>query len=1004
MRSIEQEIENTWRSGERFDTLGDIAELYQIRPGVVESCDFPVRKAADIPVVDAKVLRRLIMETSIPGQRYLRGVHIKGRLILEGARLEGDTPLPPLKFVQCYFDNGICLQDSKLSGLSLRGSRFFLNRDNAKGDYHNNLVHINGRNAEILGDLDLSHITPMIDHRPESVKSPSFKALIEEEEIAADCSLMANFDGARIRGSVEAAFSIFAEHWKYIQIGAHGSLPYCFSMVGAQLAGELRLSPWFECHGGLQLKELQCLGEAWLTRAFISANYLGDEEHKDDNLSSLNEHKALLAQYATFCKNLSISHNIHNGQYDRRSTIVGCLDLYGCKAGTIRIEGIEVLQSPEWSKPLISKCLLRLLYVDCNQLLISSKRHLVKGHVIPPRGNGTGIEGYEYDVYMPCDVNLSNTNLKSLVLNIALSSGSSLQATALKVSKSAKIRISATAIDFSGFARIGGDLEITGNVWNVLLPDINIDGDLNTSGWMPSMDYKGYPGGTSKNKPWLQNNKNKPKLNLHNAQIRRSLKSPRPIEYSENKQYKSEDRPAALVDLSDASCRVLDDYSGRGWSDGTHFKTDRFTFESVTRTEKNKSTASYSSQAMLKLKDIIAERLKIFPDFKTPESRREYDGICYTNNHEMHFSRQRLLWLMRYVQDLTLDNPGQSNSDSSKNKIEKTGTYVDGGVFRQISTIYWKLGLVDEAKDVDEAKYRIDMNELSKKHSRYNYKIDHPIWFFSLFLLGSIISISIACNVHNGCKESLLGVFTPTNYPSLLKSEFGLWSSLSAFLALFFLWWNKSPFRQLFKRAMGHIISLFSFVYWLTFRYSLSLLRPFVTILILFSIGWWGTSYMGENGLLTTESTIVSAYVLEDINDDKYKGTIRAPYYDTLMLDASKNGESTTPFPHLTSTSAVSCKGLVDYVTYAIDSFIPLLDLDQEDRCLIRPFSKKMGDKPYRTMLSLKPWYTPLDVFIKHPTTWRIFQTIYVLLGWIVISLTIVVYTNILRRRNYHSE
>jgi hypothetical protein len=1014
-KPLKQNIIDTWAAGERFDAWKVERTLSNVRPGETVRATFPCNRAEELPSISADDLRELILNTKILGQRYLRGVRITGRLILEGARLDGDQPLPPLKFVQCYFDNGICLQDAKLAGLSLRGCRLTLDRDNAKGDYHNNLVHINGKNAEILGDLDLSHLNPVADHRPapDQEKDPDrhkdftkFETFAGDNSTGQDCTLMANFDGAIVRGSVEAAFSIFAEHWKYIQTGPHGSLPYCFSMVGTRIGGELRLSPWFECHGGLQLKEMHCQGEAWLTRSFISAYYLGNENERAGELSSLNRHLALFAQYATFCKNFSISQAHNEGIYDRRSTIEGGLDLLSCKAGIINLEGIHVLEERESKPPLIEENSLSLVHVNCKRLTISDRyTSEIQSRGIPQSGK------------VPCNIDISNACLESLVIEITLNKKNYIEAIALNVSKSAIIEINANTIDLSGFSRIGGDLQISGKVWNILLSDISIDGDFNARGWIPHTMYKGFPvTEPSAKKAWLKKNNHRPKLNLHNAQIKRSLKSPRASDITNKAgQYEDEDatRLAALVDLSDASCRVLDDFSGRGWKDGTHLKTDRFAFKSIARNEKNENKEKKTPKRRLRISKLIAERDYIFPYYNTDKPKIRYEKICYANNPGMLFSEQRLLWLMRYVQNLNIEFPEPASCSwrnfckKHRRPASKIGARIDGGVFRQISAVYWDLGLSNQANYMEQARYRIDMKEMRRDYRKRSFKLKHAFKWFLLFLFGFYVSISTACGLNEECKINFSLLSSYKEFTTNFSTEFWMWSVFSLSLSITALLWNFLPIKLPIKALSIFGLWVFDTSYRVMFGYGLSLLRPFITIFILFTVGWWGASYIGENGLLTAESTIIAPYVTiipdeESLGQEKPQSRALAPRYDTFV-SFYDDKKLETAITTLKSTSDVSCKALIDYATYALDTFIPLIDLDQEDRCLIRPFTKGI-DTRYRDIISKNPKNKRWSTFINHPTTWRVFQTIYVLLGWIVISLTIVIYSGALRRRNHHVE
>ncbi|MGB6132892.1 MAG: hypothetical protein WCC14_17175 [Acidobacteriaceae bacterium] len=66
----------------------------------------------------------------------------------------------------------------------------------------------------------------------------------------------------------------------------------------------------------------------------------------------------------------------------------------------------------------------------------------------------------------------------------------------------------------------------------------------------------------------------------------------------------------------------------------------------------------------------------------------------------------------------------------------------------------------------------------------------------------------------------------------------------------------------------------------------------------------------------------------------------------------------------------MACGDKIVPALYAIDVFLPVLNLHQEDACSIKP----------------------------ERTGWRIWQAVYAALGWIITPLTILTFTGTLRR------
>ncbi|MEL6725792.1 MAG: hypothetical protein AAFP24_12295, partial [Pseudomonadota bacterium] len=169
-----------------------------------------------------------------------------------------------------------------------------------------------------------------------------------------------------------------------------------------------------------------------------------------------------------------------------------------------------------------------------------------------------------------------------------------------------------------------------------------------------------------------------------------------------------------------------------------------------------------------------------------------------------------------------------------------------------------------------------------------------------------------------------------------------------------------------------------------------------VTIITFILIGWWGTQWLSENRFLVLETTVVTTDIAAAGTD-----AFGAP------IAALEGGAST-----LKATN-IPCGSTIDHGLYALDMFIPLIEIDQDNRCMIRPFDSTMSkdgmrapDLPYSEIwrpsadqieaLSCDPLrqnfcrlWKPARIILSHPTTWRVAQAIYVLLGWLIVSMSI---------------
>jgi len=106
----------------------------------------------------------------------------------------------------------------------------------------------------------------------------------------------------------------------------------------------------------------------------------------------------------------------------------------------------------------------------------------------------------------------------------------------------------------------------------------------------------------------------------------------------------------------------------------------------------------------------------------------------------------------------------------------------------------------------------------------------------------------------------------------------------------------------------------------------------------------------------------------------------------------------------------VLCGGAIEPFLYATDIFIPLLDLNQETRCMIRPIDAVSTSlKP--TILNTSEtsnsqrsgriitWLEQLTHYASHHFTdnirvWHWMRSVYSLLGWVMISLFVFTLTN----------
>lgn len=175
-----------------------------------------------------------------------------------------------------------------------------------------------------------------------------------------------------------------------------------------------------------------------------------------------------------------------------------------------------------------------------------------------------------------------------------------------------------------------------------------------------------------------------------------------------------------------------------------------------------------------------------------------------------------------------------------------------------------------------------------------------------------------------------------------------------------------------------YLVSIGQMIFRFGFRYGLSVQSAmFVfTLLILLGMGgvYWARNggwapisnwaKVAPNGVL--DSSIV--LVLDVEHEPLQLGSSAASLRDGGMR---REGEAIHARPS-------PCNLDVNSLLYAVDVFIPLIDLDQERRCKVR-------DALPGSVVDEYAW-------------WRIFKALYELVGWIVTSLVILTLTGVLRR------
>ncbi|SEP78847.1 hypothetical protein [Nitrosomonas ureae] len=188
-------------------------------------------------------------------------------------------------------------------------------------------------------------------------------------------------------------------------------------------------------------------------------------------------------------------------------------------------------------------------------------------------------------------------------------------------------------------------------------------------------------------------------------------------------------------------------------------------------------------------------------------------------------------------------------------------------------------------------------------------------------------------------------------------------------------------------------IYFFQILYWGCFDYGLSLYRAFATIAICVAIGAWCVDYINKKGFLVLDAQYAATQFIEGETQPRFTQIKPAPNDISMMHIDHKQ---TMP----------RCGDTIDPLMYATDVFISLIDFRQEFRCNIRSTAINDEEKKaeWGLLLEETTWSGRMQHFSKafstHPQTWIWLEGFYTILGWAVISLTILTATRVIRNNS----
>lgn len=154
-----------------------------------------------------------------------------------------------------------------------------------------------------------------------------------------------------------------------------------------------------------------------------------------------------------------------------------------------------------------------------------------------------------------------------------------------------------------------------------------------------------------------------------------------------------------------------------------------------------------------------------------------------------------------------------------------------------------------------------------------------------------------------------------------------------------------------------------SWAFWLCFDYGLSARRSLLTVASLVLLGTVATQYAVQRDILVLDVTPIAS--MATMSGDRVGIAIANP--ESIGAD-------------------IPCGETISPLLYALDVFLPLIDLRQEMRCDVRSSPLPAGEQG--------SWIA----FFDNMSWWSLGKSIYSILGWIVTSVAILACTGLIRR------
>lgn len=411
----------------------------------------------------------------------------------------------------------------------------------------------------------------------------------------------------------------------------------------------------------------------------------------------------------------------------------------------------------------------------------------------------------------------------------------------------------------------------------------------------------------------------------------------------------------ARVDLRDCECETLQDGSGRAWGDPQEIQMDHFQY-GKTLDSHSKENEDSSRRAQ--------ERRRAFGLFRAGKLAQwrlsEIEADRGRGSRPLSRTTSLLFALLRLLPFRKLFSPNLLRTLIQHEEATGSGWRARRNwIFRQFPDRYEFLS-ISRYRVRDPKRYHPQPFEQAIKVARREGRRSDAVEFailkrrleWSLFsrqwrpwfaAAGAVIGVLVA----------LLGTSGGTR-AVIMGAGIGL-------IAGYF------------------VSSFFDFFLDRGFGYMMKSLNAAVTLILLFLVGWWGTSIANANKMLVLAINPVAVAARQ----------VPAPTggnNDALEVGMSISAKDQP-------ANRLPCGPDMRESIYALDVLIPLVDLHEEDKCEIG----RVRQPPRRQgpVEAEESWFAAH--IVRSEQFWSAMKAIYALLGWIVVSLSILTFANVAR-------